>query len=52
MATFEQCQREYDNMSPPEDHDCEEEGHEWKFVRSDGDNSLYRCKICREEVLN
>ena len=31
--SLEQAQRAHDAAEPPSDHDCAEEGHQWRTVR-------------------
>lgn len=40
-------------LDPPEDYDCDEQGHVPKFVKesADGFVSLYRCIHCGKETL-
>jgi hypothetical protein len=50
---FKRCQRTYDNLSPedvepPDQDECE---HEWKYVTSNDDVTLYKCKRCGKEDL-
>lgn len=42
-ANFDKAQAAYDAQEPEDD--CED-GHDWKSVRSDGEVTLYRCKVC------
>ena len=49
MATFDQCQREYDARTP-EDEDACEEGHDWRFTGEAEDGTkFFRCRRCGEE---
>ena len=51
MATFEQCQKEYDAQTPDDPNECEDFGHTWKFIRGNDEVALYRCSVCGEEEL-
>ena len=42
-------QSAFDAKLPPVD--CEDEGHEWKFVKGNEEVSLYRCRNCGKESL-
>lgn len=45
-----QLRRDY--SEPPSFYDCEEEGHRWRYIRSNGEVTLYRCQDCgKEEVV-
>lgn len=46
---FHQAQVAYDYREPPEDCD---EGHSWRRVRSDGEMTLYRCRVCGKEEVS
>jgi hypothetical protein len=48
-ANFDKAQAKYDAQEP--DDDCED-GHHWKQIRSDGDATLYRCKVCGKEEVS
>ena len=52
-SSMRRAQLRYDNQMPPDDddHNCEEDGHVWKRIRSsnDGEVTLVRCKVCGEE---
>ena len=41
----------YIDPRDPAYHDCEEFGHDWYYVRGDGEVSLYRCRHCGEETI-
>lgn len=39
------------SLEPPDTHNCEEEGHRFRYVYSKGGLSLYRCEVCRQESV-
>lgn len=47
-----------DNAAPidlPDEDDiqnCQAGNHAWRFIRSNGEVSLYRCSICRTEDVD
>lgn len=48
---FDRAQRTYDAQEPPEDWDCDDLGHQWRWlpgVAKDG-TRFYKCKICGME---
>ena len=47
---FDRAQAIYDAQEPDDNWNCEEDGHDWKRIRSDGEgNVLYRCRYCGAE---
>ena len=52
QAAMRKAQADYDNQLPPEDHDCKEDGHEWRWlagVAKDGTRFM-RCIKCGEKA--
>lgn len=49
-AAFDLAQRAYDAQEPPQEWDCEEDGHQWRRHRScevQGETIVeYKCAIC------
>ncbi len=47
---FDRAQKAYEAQEPPEDHNCEKDGHQWKQRRVAYINGEYvvemKCKIC------
>lgn len=47
---FDRAQADYDAQEPPEDWDCETQGHQWKRSRVAYINGEYitevKCRIC------
>lgn len=35
--------------TPPDDHDCAEDGHEWKVLGRSEDETFLKCKRCGAE---
>jgi 1,4-alpha-glucan branching enzyme len=51
-AAFDRAQAAYDAREPEGDHDCEEDSHSWKRIRSDDEgNVLFRCRYCGKEEV-
>lgn len=47
---FDRAQAAHDAQEPPDEHDCESDGHSWKRIRADEEgNVLYRCRYCGAE---
>lgn len=57
---FDQAQRAYDAQMPPDERNCQEDGHLWRKIRSSPNKisdveldevTLYRCLRCGAEEL-
>ena len=54
-ASFDRAQARYDAQEPPDDHDCEEDGHRWRITRvsANQDDTVieYRCTECGQRKV-
>ena len=58
---FDRLERTWENQEPPEEHDCAEDGHVWRKIRTVstrilgveafGEATLYRCTKCGKEEI-
>ena len=45
--SFDRAQAHYEAMEPEDDHDCEEDGHQWRLLPGEAADGT-RFKKCRE----
>ena len=52
QAAFSPAQAAYDHQMPPEDHDCKEDGHEWRWLPGEAKDGtrFMRCIKCKAEA--
>lgn len=52
---FDQCQRAYDAQQPPEEDNCDEGGHDWKFSQAREIQGEFivevKCRYCGKREL-